>query len=44
MRKLAERLGMTEEGVRRQAAWADGAHQDVVEYGLLAGEWRGDGG
>jgi len=40
MRRLAEELGMTEEGVRRQAVWTDGAHQDIVEYGLLAGEWE----
>ena len=39
MRRLAERLGMREEGVRREAAWADGAYHDIVEYGLLAGEW-----
>ena len=40
MRRLAERLGMTEEGVRRQAVWTDGAYHDIVEYGLLAGEWK----
>jgi RimJ/RimL family protein N-acetyltransferase len=39
MRALAERLGMTEEGRRREAAWTDGAYHDVVEYGLLASEW-----
>jgi RimJ/RimL family protein N-acetyltransferase len=31
---------MTEEGTRRQAVWTDGAYHDVVEYGLLAGEWK----
>ena len=35
-----ERLGMSEEGVRRQAAWKDGAYHDIVEYGLLASEWK----
>ena len=39
MRKLAERLGMTQEGVRREAVWTDGAYHDIVEYGLLAREW-----
>ena len=40
MRRLAERLGMTQEGVRRQAVWTDGAYHDIVEYGLLADEWK----
>ena len=40
MRKLAERLGMREEGVRRLAAWNDGAFHDIVEYGIVASEWR----
>ena len=39
MRRLAERLGMVEEGVRRAARFKHGAHRDVVEYGLLATEW-----
>lgn len=38
MRRLAERLGMREEGVRRQASWTDGAYHDIVEYGLLAAD------
>ena len=38
MRRLADRLGMREEGVRRQAAWTDGAYHDIVEYGLLAAD------
>jgi ribosomal-protein-alanine N-acetyltransferase len=38
-RRWAERLGMTQEGVRRQALWTDGAYQDLIEYGLLASEW-----
>jgi RimJ/RimL family protein N-acetyltransferase len=41
MRRLAERLGMREEGVRRDAAWTDGSYHDIVEYGLLAAEWEG---
>jgi RimJ/RimL family protein N-acetyltransferase len=39
MRRLAERLGMREEGVRRQAAYKDGAYVDVVEYGVLREEY-----
>jgi ribosomal-protein-alanine N-acetyltransferase len=38
MRRLAERLGMREEGIRRQASWTDGAYHDIVEYGLLAAD------
>jgi RimJ/RimL family protein N-acetyltransferase len=40
-RRWAEGLGMTQEGVRRQAIWTDGAYHDIVEYGLLASEWLG---
>ena len=40
MRRLAERLGMSEEGVRRDAVWTDGSYHDIVEYGLLASEWK----
>ena len=39
MRKLAERLGMKEEGRRRQAAFKDGRWVDVIEYGLLKDEY-----
>lgn len=39
MRRIAERLGMTQEGVRRQAVWTDGAYHDVIEFGLLAEEF-----
>jgi RimJ/RimL family protein N-acetyltransferase len=39
MRKLALRLGMQEEGVRRQAMFKDGRYHDVVEYGVLAEDW-----
>ena len=35
MRKLAERLGMREEGRRRDAAFKDGEFVDVIEYGVL---------
>jgi ribosomal-protein-alanine N-acetyltransferase len=40
MRKIAERLGMRQEGVRREAAFNDGRYVDVIEYGLLADEYR----
>ncbi len=40
MRRIAESLGMTQEGVRRHASWSDGTYHDIVEYGLLATEWE----
>ncbi|HYR07439.1 MAG TPA: GNAT family protein [Longimicrobium sp.] len=40
MRKLAAYLGMKEEGVRRHAAFKRGRWVDVVEYGVLADEYR----
>ena len=40
MRRIAERLGMTQEGVRREAVWTDGGYHDVIEFGLLAGEFE----
>jgi [ribosomal protein S5]-alanine N-acetyltransferase len=41
MRRIAERLGMQQEGIRREAAYNDGRYVDVIEYGLLAREHRG---
>lgn len=40
MRRIAESLGMREEGVRREAAFSDGSYVDVVEYGLLTNEFE----
>jgi RimJ/RimL family protein N-acetyltransferase len=40
MRRLATRLGMREEGVRRAAIWKNGRFVDIVEYGVLAEEFR----
>jgi RimJ/RimL family protein N-acetyltransferase len=40
MRATAVRAGFTEEGVRRQAGWVDGAFLDEVIYGRLAGTPR----
>lgn len=39
MQKLANALGMSQEGVRRQAAYKAGNYVDVVEYGMLKGEF-----
>ena len=38
--RWAQRLGMIQEGVRREAMWTDGAYHDIVEFGLLAREWE----
>jgi RimJ/RimL family protein N-acetyltransferase len=35
MQKLAAKLGMKEEGRRREALYKNGAYADVIEYGLL---------
>jgi RimJ/RimL family protein N-acetyltransferase len=35
MQKLALKLGMSEEGRRRDALWKNGSFADIVEYGLL---------
>lgn len=40
MRKLAQTLGMTQEGVRRQAAYKEGQYLDVVEFGILREEFE----
>ena len=39
MRKLAEYLGMVEEGRRRQAVYKLGRYIDVIEYGVLRHEY-----
>ena len=39
MKRLAARLGMREEGRRREAAYKDGRYVDVVEYGVLKDEF-----
>lgn len=40
-RRVLEKVGFAEEGVRREAAFVDGDYRDVHQYGLLASEWRG---
>lgn len=40
MRKLASGLGMREEGRRRGAMWKAGRFVDLIEYGVLADEFR----
>lgn len=39
-RKVAQRLGFTQEGVLREAAAFPGGRRDLVYYGLLEREWR----
>jgi len=41
MRGIAQKLGMTEEGVFRQAVFLGGRYVDVYEYGLLRSNWPG---
>jgi ribosomal-protein-alanine N-acetyltransferase len=40
MIRIAEKLGMKEEGRRREAAFKNGAYVDVVEFGLLKTEFQ----
>jgi [ribosomal protein S5]-alanine N-acetyltransferase len=40
MQKLAAKLGFKEEGRRRDAHFKNGAYQDIIEYGLLASEFK----
>lgn len=39
MKKLAQKLNMKEEGVRRQAIFKNGTYHDIIEYGLLKEEF-----
>jgi ribosomal-protein-alanine N-acetyltransferase len=35
MRKLATKLGMQEEGIRKQAIYKNGRYLDIIEYGMV---------
>jgi RimJ/RimL family protein N-acetyltransferase len=39
MRALARFMGMVEEGRRREAMWKRGRYRDIIEYGVLRGEF-----
>jgi RimJ/RimL family protein N-acetyltransferase len=39
---LLESLGFEREGRLREAAWYRGEYRDMLWYGLLRGEWRGE--
>lgn len=43
MIRAASTVGFVEEGIRHDAAWADGAFSDEVILGLLATRWQKDG-
>lgn len=40
MLRIAQKLGMKEEGRRREAAFKNGVYVDVIEFGLLRSEFR----
>ena len=40
MQALAQKMGMKEEGRRREAAFVDGSFIDIIEYGILASEFQ----
>jgi RimJ/RimL family protein N-acetyltransferase len=39
MKKLAIKLGMRQEGIRREAVYKEGNYLDIYEYGLLKNEF-----
>lgn len=39
MRRIAERLGMRQEGIRREALYLEGKYVDLYEYGVLRDEF-----
>ncbi|PCK09082.1 MAG: GNAT family N-acetyltransferase [Alteromonadaceae bacterium] len=38
MRRLAQKLGMQEEGCKREALYLQGGYQDIIEFGLLSSD------
>lgn len=44
MRTLAKKLGMMQEGYRREALFKNGKFADIVEYGILYSEFQKDQG
>lgn len=40
MKKLAKKLYMTEEGIRREAIFKNGVYLDIIEYGVLKKEFK----
>jgi RimJ/RimL family protein N-acetyltransferase len=40
MQRLAVYLGMVKEGVRRKAVFKNGSYLDIIEYGVLRGEYE----
>ncbi|MCS6796611.1 MAG: GNAT family N-acetyltransferase [Raineya sp.] len=40
MQKLAQKLQMKQEGVRREAIFKSGKYVDIIEYGLLKNEYK----
>jgi RimJ/RimL family protein N-acetyltransferase len=40
MKKLALKLGMKEEGTRRENLFLDGEWVDAIEYGILCPEFK----
>lgn len=43
MRKLAQSIGMREEGRRRNHLWLDGSWVDMIEFGILRAEFSNRG-
>lgn len=35
MQRLAEKLGMKNEGIRKEAIYTNGSYHDIIEYGIL---------
>ena len=40
MQRLAQYLGMVQEGVRRKAVYKDGSYLDIIEFGVLRHEYE----